>query len=355
MQGTMALFSHPACADHDTGPGHPERAERLRAVERALAAPRFAALDRREAPRATRAQLERIHAPAAVERTLRRDPPARVTRISTATPSSPPARARRRCGRRGRPARRWTRSSTAKRGARSAPSAPPGHHAEPDRAMGFCLFNNAAIGAAHALAAHGLQRVAVLDFDVHHGNGTQAAFKRDARTLFVSSHQSPLYPGTGAASETGVGNIVNMPLAAGAEGDVFRAAWEGAFDRVDAFHPELIVVSAGFDAHRRDPLAGLALVEEDFAWISRRIAEAADSSCAGRVVSTLEGGYDLEALAASAAAHRRGAYGMRRGRPGKALRARRVRSTPSPRPVGSACNGAPRSDSNRHVLADNRF
>ena len=302
MQGTMALFSHPACADHDTGPGHPERAERLRAVERALAAPRFAALDRREAPRATRAQLERIHAPAAVERTLAAIPREGYAHIDGDTVVSPGSReaALRAAG-----AACAAVDAVLDGEARRAFCAvrPPGHHAEPDRAMGFCLFNNAAIGAAHALAAHGLQRVAVLDFDVHHGNGTQAAFERDARALFASSHQSPLYPGTGAASETGVGNIVNMPLAAGATGAVFRAAWEGAFDRVDAFHPELIVVSAGFDAHRRDPLAGLALVEEDFAWISRRIAEAADSSCAGRVVSTLEGGYDLEALAASAAAH----------------------------------------------------
>ena len=302
MQGTMALFSHPACADHDTGPGHPERAERLRAVERALAAPRFAALDRREAPPATRAQLERIHAPAAVERTLAAIPREGYAHIDGDTVVSPGSReaALRAAG-----AACAAVDAVLDGEARRAFCAvrPPGHHAEPDRAMGFCLFNNAAIGAAHALAAHGLQRVAVLDFDVHHGNGTQAAFERDARALFVSSHQSPLYPGTGAASETGVGNIVNMPLAAGATGAVFRAAWEGAFDRVDAFHPELIVVSAGFDAHRRDPLAGLALVEEDFAWISRRIAEAADSSCVGRVVSTLEGGYDLEALAASAAAH----------------------------------------------------
>ena len=302
MQGTMALFSHPACADHDTGPGHPERAERLRAVERALAAPRFAALDRREAPRATRAQLERVHAPAAVERTLAAIPREGYAHIDGDTVVSPGSReaALRAAG-----AACAAVDAVLDGEARRAFCAvrPPGHHAEPDRAMGFCLFNNAAIGAAHALAAHGLQRVAVLDFDVHHGNGTQAAFERDARALFASSHQSPLYPGTGAASETGVGNIVNMPLAAGATGAVFRAAWEGAFDRVDAFHPELIVVSAGFDAHRRDPLAGLALVEEDFAWISRRIAEAADSSCAGRVVSTLEGGYDLEALAASAAAH----------------------------------------------------
>lgn len=299
---TLTLFSHPACAGHDTGPGHPESAERLRAVERALAAPRFAALDRRTAPRAARSQLERVHTPAAVERVLAAVPDEGYAHIDGDTVVSPGS---------GEAALRAAGAACAAvdavlgGAARRAFCAvrPPGHHAEPDRAMGFCLFNNAAVGAAHALAAHGLQRVAVLDFDVHHGNGTQAAFAKEARVLFVSSHQSPLYPGTGAASETGVGNIVNMPLAAGTEGAGFRAAWDGAFDRVESFHPELIVVSAGFDAHRRDPLAGLALVEEDFAWITRRIAGVADGSCAGRVVSTLEGGYDLNALAASAAAH----------------------------------------------------
>ena len=299
---TLALFSHPACAGHDTGPGHPENAERLRAVERALAAPRFAALDRRTAPRAARAQLERVHTPAAVERVLAAVPAEGYAHIDGDTVVSPGS---------GEAALRAAGAACAAvdavlgGAARRAFCAvrPPGHHAEPDRAMGFCLFNNAAVGAAHALAAHGLQRVAVLDFDVHHGNGTQAAFAKEARVLFVSSHQSPLYPGTGAASETGVGNIVNMPLAPGTGGAGFRAAWDGAFDRVESFHPELIVVSAGFDAHRRDPLAGLALVEEDFAWITRRIAEVADGSCAGRVVSTLEGGYDMDALAASAAAH----------------------------------------------------
>ena len=299
---TLALFSHPACAGHDTGPGHPESAERLRAVERALSAPRFAALDRRTAPRAARAQIGRVHTPAAVERVFAAIPGEGYAHIDGDTVVSPGS---------GEAALRAAGAACAAvdavlgGAARRAFCAvrPPGHHAGPDRAMGFCLFNNAAIGAAHALAAHGLQRVAVLDFDVHHGNGTQAAFAEEARVLFVSSHQSPLYPGTGAASETGVGNIVNMPLAAGTGGAGFRAAWDGAFDRVESFHPELIVVSAGFDAHRRDPLAGLSLAEEDFAWITRRIAGVADGSCAGRVVSTLEGGYDLDALAASAAAH----------------------------------------------------
>ena len=299
---TLALFSHPACAGHDTGPGHPESAERLRAVERALAAPRFAALDRRTAPRAARAWIERVHTPAAVESVLAAVPDAGYAHVDGDTVVSPGS---------GEAALRAAGAACAAVDAVLGGAArrafcvvrPPGHHAEPDRAMGFCLFNNAAVGAAHALAAHGLQRVAVLDFDVHHGNGTQAAFATEARVLFASSHQSPLYPGTGAASETGVGNIVNMPLAAGTEGAGFRAAWNGAFDRVESFHPELIVVSAGFDAHRRDPLAGLSLVEEDFAWITRRIVGVADGSCAGRVVSTLEGGYDMDALAACAAAH----------------------------------------------------
>ena len=252
---TLALFSHPACAGHDTGPGHPESAERLRAVERALSAPRFAALDRRTAPRAARAQLGRVHKPAAMERVFAAIPGEGYAHIDGDTVVSPGS---------GEAALRAAGAACAAvdavldGAARRAFCAvrPPGHHAEPDRAMGFCLFNNAAIGAAHALAAHGLQRVAVLDFDVHHGNGTQAAFAEEARVLFVSSHQSPLYPGTGAASETGVGNIVNMPLAPGTDGAGFRAAWEGAFDRVESFHPGLIVVSAGSDARpQRGPRA----------------------------------------------------------------------------------------------------
>ncbi|MDB5414995.1 MAG: acetoin utilization protein, partial [Rubritepida sp.] len=181
---------------------------------------------------------------------------------------------------------------------------PPGHHAERRRPMGFCFFADAVIAARHARAEYGLKRVAICDFDVHHGNGTQDCVADDPSILFASSHQMPLYPGTGAASETGVGNVYNAPLPPGASGAVFRAAWaETLLPAVEAFAPELIVISAGFDAHIRDPLAQLRLVEADFAWITAEICAVADRVCGGRVVSLLEGGYDLEALAASAAAH----------------------------------------------------
>ncbi|MDT8265176.1 histone deacetylase family protein, partial [Roseomonas sp. DSM 102946] len=177
-------------------------------------------------------------------------------------------------------------------------------HAEPARAMGFCLFSNIAVAARHAQEVHGAGRVAILDFDVHHGNGTQAVFERDPSVFFASSHQMPLYPGTGAASERGMGNILNVALPPGAKGDEFRAAWsERILPAVEGFSPGLILVSAGFDAHARDPLAHLRLTEADFAWVTGEICAVARRVCGGRVVSMLEGGYDLDALARSVAAH----------------------------------------------------
>jgi acetoin utilization deacetylase AcuC-like enzyme len=184
---------------------------------------------------------------------------------------------------------------------------PPGHHATADTAMGFCLFNNIAVAAAHALAVHGLQRVAILDFDVHHGNGSQAIFENDARVLYASSHQSPLYPGGGLADETGVGNIVNAPLPAGSASEAFRAAWsERLLPAVEAFAPQLVLVSAGFDGHRLDPLADLQLEVEDYRWLSAEIAALAARHAQGRVVSMLEGGYSLTALRACSVAHLQG-------------------------------------------------
>jgi acetoin utilization deacetylase AcuC-like enzyme len=181
---------------------------------------------------------------------------------------------------------------------------PPGHHAERETPMGFCFFGNVAIGAKHALDHHGLKRVAIVDFDVHHGNGTQDLVEEDARILFCSSHQMPLYPGTGAAHETGVGNVLNVPLPDGAGSKAFRDVYVNTIlPRVDAFAPELIMISAGFDAHRADPLAGMMLVEDDFAWVTQKLCDLADKHSDGRVVSSLEGGYDLEALGASAYAH----------------------------------------------------
>jgi acetoin utilization deacetylase AcuC-like enzyme len=181
---------------------------------------------------------------------------------------------------------------------------PPGHHAERERAMGFCLFGTVSVAAKYALDHHGLSRVAVLDFDVHHGNGTQDLLWDEPRAIFVSSHQMPLYPGTGKADETGAhGQIVNLPLRPGSGRAEMRAVWESALARVEAFAPDLVLLSAGFDAHRDDPLAGLNWTEADFAWITAAICDMAARCCGGRVVSCLEGGYDLPALAASVAAH----------------------------------------------------
>jgi acetoin utilization deacetylase AcuC-like enzyme len=181
---------------------------------------------------------------------------------------------------------------------------PPGHHATPDVAMGFCLFNSVAVAAAHAIAVHGIERVSIADFDVHHGNGTQDIFANDARVQYLSSHQSPLYPGTGAASEHGVGNIHNVPLPARAGGAAFRAAWSDVLlPAIDAFRPQLLLVSAGFDAHRLDPLAQLDAEAEDFGWITARLCELADRHAQGRLVSLLEGGYSMDALRSSSVAH----------------------------------------------------
>ena len=181
---------------------------------------------------------------------------------------------------------------------------PPGHHAETERAMGFCLFNNISIGARHAQEKHGLMRVAIVDFDVHHGNGTQEIFYSDPSVLYASTHQMPLFPGTGAANETGVGNIFNSPLAAGDGGTELREAFEDRIlSAVDAFSPELIIVSAGFDAHVRDPLGSLRMTADDFAWVTRELMKSAEKNCQGRLVAVLEGGYDLQGLADSVSAH----------------------------------------------------
>jgi acetoin utilization deacetylase AcuC-like enzyme len=181
---------------------------------------------------------------------------------------------------------------------------PPGHHAERETAMGFCFFGNVVIGAKHALAHHGLSRVAIVDWDVHHGNGTQDLVEDDARILFCSTHQSPLYPGTGMAHEVGVDNVLNVPLPDGTGSKTFRDVMERVvLPRVDAFSPELLIISAGFDAHKADPLAGMMLETDDFRWVTEKLCDLADRHCKGRVVSSLEGGYDLEALGASARAH----------------------------------------------------
>ena len=300
---TTALLSHAACLRHQTPPGHPERSERLRAVATALAAPEFGGLLREAAPEATRAQLCLAHPEAYVDAIDQAAPETGMVQLDGDTSMSPGSREAA-----GRAAGAVCRAVDLVLQGRCDNAfcavRPPGHHAERARAMGFCLFANAVIGALHGRDKHGVRRIAILDFDVHHGNGTQDLVAADAEILFASSHQMPLFPGTGAAAETGVGNVVNRPLAPHAGSADFRAAWsEGILPRVEAFRPGLVIVSAGFDAHARDPLAQLRLGEADFAWVTREILAVAGRVAAGRVVSTLEGGYDLDALAGSVAAH----------------------------------------------------
>ena len=298
---TTLIFSHAACVEHDPGPHHPESPPRLRAVLAAL--DKIDGLDRREAPRAERAVIGRVHDAAYVERILAAAPATGRVHLDPDTAMSPGS---------AEAALRAVGAACAAVDAVIAGEArnafcavrPPGHHAERDRAMGFCLFNNIAVAARHAQAAHGVERAAVIDFDVHHGNGTQAMFERDATLFYASTHQFPFYPGTGAANETGVGNIVNAPLAAGSGSEAFRRAMsETVLPALEAFDPGFVFISAGFDAHAADPLAMLGLSESDFEWATAEIAAIAARACAGRLVSTLEGGYDLDALAASAAAH----------------------------------------------------
>jgi acetoin utilization deacetylase AcuC-like enzyme len=299
----LQLFTHAVCLEHDPGPGHPESPARLRAVLQALDQDRFARVDRREAPRARREQLLRVHAPEHVDRILAIAPEAGTVRLDEDTlMSAASAEAGLRAAGALVAAVDAVMSGSASRAFCAV--RPPGHHATADTAMGFCLFNNIAVGAAHALATHGLKRVAIADFDVHHGNGTQDIFEREPGVLFVSSHQQPLYPGTGSPDEHGAGNIVNAPLAAGEGSEEFRALWNDVLlPRLHAFRPQLVLVSAGFDAHQRDPLANLQLQTEDYAWITERLVDLARAHAGGRLVSTLEGGYDLQALAASASAH----------------------------------------------------
>jgi acetoin utilization deacetylase AcuC-like enzyme len=299
-----SVFTHPACAGHDTGFGHPESPERLKAVLAALEDEAFQNLDRRTAPRASVEQLTRVHPLSHVERVLAAVPMQGHAELDSDTILSPGS---------GEAALHAAGAVCAAVDAvcsgeiRNAFCAvrPPGHHAEADRAMGFCLFNNVAVGAAHARAAHGLERIAVVDFDVHHGNGTQDIFEDDPCLFYASVHQFPLYPGTGAARERGNhGNVVNAPLPPMAGSAEFRHAMTTVvLPELGRFKPDLILISAGFDAHIRDPLAGLNLVEDDYVWATRKLAEIAREHCGSRIVSSLEGGYDLRALASSCAAH----------------------------------------------------
>ena len=297
----MHVITHSACALHDAGPSHAEKPARLGAVVEGLRGA-FPDLTWSDAPRVTRGQLLRVHAESVLATVL-------DTKSDTTLQLDPDT---------------WLSPHSAEAAMRAAGAGiaavdavmkdpatpvfcavrPPGHHATRELIMGFCLFNSIAVAAAHALETHGLERVAIIDFDVHHGNGTQAIFETDPRVLYVSSHQMPLYPDTGRADERGVGNIINAPLPPGAAGDAFRAVYrDRLLPAIDAFRPQLVMISAGFDAHRRDPLAQMALEADDYRWITDELRAIATRHANGRVVSMLEGGYDLIALRDCAIAH----------------------------------------------------
>jgi acetoin utilization deacetylase AcuC-like enzyme len=298
------LISHPACLDHLTPPGHPERPDRLRVVERALEDERFQALARAQAPMAEPETIALVHPMEYIETIRNASPSEGMVQLDADTSMSPGS------------------FEAALRGAGGAVLAvddvmnqkaanafvavrPPGHHAETARPMGFCLFNNVAIAARYAQKRYDIERAAIVDFDVHHGNGTQEIFWADKSVMYCSTHEMPLFPGTGAIGERGdFDTIVNAPLSAGDGGDAFREAFETVIlPRLREFKPEILIISAGFDAHTRDPLANLNLVEADFTWVTKKLMDVADDSAQGRIVSVLEGGYDLQGLARSAAAH----------------------------------------------------
>lgn len=306
---TTLLITHPSFVDHDTGQGHPERPDRMRAIDRALSHEIFTGLKRVEAPLREDVESAILYAhPAehlALVKRARDAAKSQSVYVDGDTLMSPTSY---------EPVLRAIGAGLDAVDAVMSPESgiknafcqvrPPGHHAEAERAMGFCFFNSIAIAAHYSRKKYGAERVAVVDFDVHHGNGTQDIFWSDKNLMFASTHQMPLYPGSGALSETGVGNIWNAPLRSGDGGERFKEAFETRIlPALHNFSPDLILISAGFDAHRDDPLASLELVEADFLWVTDKIAAMADSHCKGRIVSMLEGGYDLTGLARSVAVH----------------------------------------------------
>lgn len=298
------LVSHRAGLVHEMGPGHPERPDRLRVVERVLEMERFQPLLREQAPMATREQILLAHPAAYYDALAEAEPKEGYARLDGDTvmcPGTMEATLRASGG------ACLAVDEVMQRIVSNAFVAmrPPGHHAERATAMGFCFFNQAAVAARHAQKAHGAERVAIVDFDVHHGNGTQDIFWADPSVMYCSTHEMPLYPGTGAKNESGEhGTIVNAPLTAGDGGDEFKAAFEAVIlPRLNTFKPDLVIVSAGFDAHRRDPLANINLIEPDYVWVTKKLMDVADAHAGGRLVSLMEGGYDLQGLSLSVAAH----------------------------------------------------
>ncbi len=298
---SLPLYTHPDMLAHEPGDRHVERPARLTAVLDALGDASDLDLERLEAPLVDMADLALVHPQSFIDAVIAASPSEGRVKLDPDTALSPGSliAARRAAGAVVEAVQSVARGETSRA---FCAIRPPGHHAEPDKAMGFCIFSNVAI-AARAAQKAGLARVAVVDFDVHHGNGTQAAFENDPSLFYASIHQWPLYPGTGAASERGVGNVVNAPVAPMAPREAWRAAFESLMPAMDAFAPDLILISAGFDAHARDPLAEQALEAEDYDWATRAIAEVARKRAKGRIVSSLEGGYDLEGLGQSALAH----------------------------------------------------
>ena len=298
------LLSHPACLNHLTPAGHPERPDRLRAIEQVLEDEKFQTLARAEAPRGSLDIIALCHPEDYIEAIREASPAEGLVRLDADTAMSPGS---------------FEAALRAVGGAKLAvddvmagkasnafvATRPPGHHTETARPMGFCLFNNAAIAARYAQKTHGVERAAIVDFDVHHGNGSQDIFWSDKSVMYCSTHEMPLYPGTGAVGERGEFNtIVNAPLSAGDGGGAFKKAFETAIlPRLREFKPDIVIISAGFDAHTRDPLANLNLVEADYAWVTKKLMDVADASAKGRVVSLLEGGYDLQGLSRSVVAH----------------------------------------------------